>query len=317
MDGYEADDIIGTLAYSANKKGFEVFMMTPDKDFGQLVTENVHLYKPAYMGNAVDVMGPKEVCEKWDIENVSQVVDMLGLQGDASDNIPGIPGIGPKTASTLLKKYGTIEGIIAHSNELKGKQKELVETYGEQALLSKKLATIIIDVPIAFDEKELEYNGANEEILKPIFEELEFRTMGARAFADSNVATPKRNRPSQLSMFDGGGGEDVEEVVEKKSLKDQKINYQLADSPDKIKTLTDTLAKAKSFSMEVATNELANFDFDITGIAFSTKSNEAFFVPVNKKDMAILKSFETVLSNPNIEKVGHNLKASLLALHTY
>lgn len=317
LDGYEADDIIGTLAYSANTKGFEVFMMTPDKDFGQLVTENVHLYKPAYMGNAVDVMGPKEVCEKWDIENVSQVMDMLGLQGDASDNIPGIPGIGPKTASTLLKKYGNIEGIIANSHELKGKQKELVETFGDQALLSKKLATIIIDVPIVFDEKELEYNGPNEAVLKPIFEELEFRTMGARAFSDSNVATPKRNRPSQLSMFDGGGEDDDEPVVEKVSLKDQKTVYQLVDSPEKLKALAATLASSKSFSMEVGTNDLPNFDFDMTGIAFATKAGEAFYIPINKKDTSILKALEGSFANPKIEKVGHNLKASLLALSVY
>ena len=148
MDGYEADDIIGTLAAQACTKGFDVFMMTPDKDFGQLVTDCVFLYKPAYMGNAVDVLGPKEVCEKWDIENVSQVVDILGLQGDSSDNIPGIPGFGPKTAAALLKQYGSVENIVAHAADLKGKQKELVTQFGEQAILSKKLATIITDVPI-------------------------------------------------------------------------------------------------------------------------------------------------------------------------
>jgi DNA polymerase-1 len=142
-----------------NRKGFDVYMMTPDKDFGQLVTDKVKLYKPAYMGNAVDVLGPKEVCEKWDIENVSQVIDILGLQGDASDNIPGIPGVGPKTAAELLKKYKTVEGVIAHAAELKGKQKERVEEFGEQAILSKKLATIITDVPIAWNEKELSYTG--------------------------------------------------------------------------------------------------------------------------------------------------------------
>src|SRR6478609_11672702 len=143
MDGYEADDIIGTIARQACTKGFDVYMMTPDKDFGQLVNECVFLYKPAYMGNSVDILGPKEVCEKWDIANVSQVIDILGLQGDTSDNIPGIPGVGPKTAADLLKQYGSVENIIAHSGELKGKLKERVEQFGEQAILSKKLATII------------------------------------------------------------------------------------------------------------------------------------------------------------------------------
>ena len=155
MDGYEADDIIGTIATQMCTKGFEVYMMTPDKDFGQLVNECVFLYKPAYMGNAVDVLGVKEVCEKWDISDVSQVVDMLGLQGDSSDNIPGIPGFGPKTAATLLKQYGTVENIVAHAADLKGKQKDLVLQYGDQAILSKKLARIITDVPVEFDEEGL------------------------------------------------------------------------------------------------------------------------------------------------------------------
>src|SRR4051812_23197921 len=151
MDGFEADDIIGTLAAKACTQGFHVYMMTPDKDFGQLVNDCVFLYKPAYMGNSVDILGTKEVCEKWDISNVSQVIDILGLQGDTSDNIPGIPGVGPKTAADLLKQYGTVENAVAHAHELKGKQKELMTQYGDQAILSKKLATIILDVPVAFN----------------------------------------------------------------------------------------------------------------------------------------------------------------------
>ena len=173
-DGYEADDLIGTLALKAHAQGFEVFMMTPDKDFGQIVREGVWLYKPAYMGNSVDILGPKEVCEKWDISNVDQVIDMLGLQGDSSDNIPGIPGFGPKTAAELLKLYGSVEGIIAHASELKGKKKELVEQHAELALLSKKLAAINIESPIEFSETDLAYKAPNIEKLKPIFEELEF-----------------------------------------------------------------------------------------------------------------------------------------------
>ncbi|MBW3545952.1 MAG: aminotransferase class III-fold pyridoxal phosphate-dependent enzyme, partial [Bacteroidetes bacterium] len=170
-DGYEADDIIGTLAKKASANGFEVFMMTPDKDFGQLVEEHVYLYKPAYMGNAVDVLGPKEVCEKWDIAHVDQVKDMLGLQGDASDNIPGIPGIGQKTASKLIKDFGSVEELVRNTDKLKGKLKENVETYGEQGILSKHLATIKVDVPIEFNEKELLYEGPDEIKVKTICEE--------------------------------------------------------------------------------------------------------------------------------------------------
>src|SRR5690606_1994790 len=201
LDGYEADDIIGTLSAQACTQGFEVFMMTPDKDFGQLVNDCVFLYKPAYMGNAVDVLGVKEVCEKWDIEDVSQVRDMLGLQGDTSDNIPGVPGIGPKTAAVLLKKYGSVENIVAHADELKGKQKELFTTYGEQAILSKKLATIITDVPVEFREEDLLYKGPNPDVLKPIFDELEFKEIASRTFGEGVTAAPPAARSAQLSMF--------------------------------------------------------------------------------------------------------------------
>ncbi|MEM8569090.1 MAG: 5'-3' exonuclease H3TH domain-containing protein, partial [Bacteroidota bacterium] len=182
LDGYEADDIIGTLAKKAAKNEFEVFMMTPDKDFGQLVEEHIYLYKPAYMGNAVDVMGIPEVLAKWDIERVEQVIDMLGLQGDSVDNIPGIPGIGPKTASKLLKEFGTVEGIVSNVDQLKGAQQKKVQEFGQQGILSKELATINIEVPIDFDEQSLVYDGPDEEKLTPIFEELEFKTIMKRVF---------------------------------------------------------------------------------------------------------------------------------------
>src|SRR5689334_16721945 len=148
LPGYEADDIIGTLSLRAAANGFQVYMMTPDKDFGQIVRDNILLYKPAYMGNSVDVLGPKEVCEKWDIANVSQVIDMLGLQGDTSDNIPGIPGVGPKTAADLIKQFGTVENVVKNADKLKGKLKERVEQFGEQAIMSKQLATINTESPI-------------------------------------------------------------------------------------------------------------------------------------------------------------------------
>jgi DNA polymerase-1 len=316
MDGYEADDIIGTIATRAAKEGFEVYMMTPDKDFGQLVKENVYLYKPAYMGNAVDVLGPKEVCEKWDIENVSQVIDMLGLQGDTSDNIPGIPGIGPKTASELLKQYKTVEGVVAHASELKGKQKERVEQFGEQAILSKKLATIIIDVPVEFNEEALRYTGP-EESLRPILEELEFKTMLPRIFASANASAPtatiKENKPSQLSMF--GGGPLSESEAEQKSIESSVSNYKKAETEDEIRELTEKLKFQKEIAIEVATNEAANFDFTITGLAFSFFAGEAFFVPV--KEITLLQKFSEVFSNEKISKTSHNIKQCILALKKF
>ncbi|MFT7365052.1 MAG: DNA polymerase-1, partial [Algoriphagus sp.] len=200
LDGFEADDVIGTLAKKAEKEDFTVYMMTPDKDFGQLVDEHIFLYKPAFMGNGVDVMGPKEICEKWDIERVDQVRDMLGLMGDAVDNIPGIPGIGQKTAVKLLKEYGTVEELLKNTADLKGKQKENVENFAQQGILSKELATIKIDVPIDFVNKDLLYDGIDEETLRSIFTELEFRTLAARVFKKSGEkASIKKNE--QLGLF--------------------------------------------------------------------------------------------------------------------
>lgn len=315
-DGYEADDIIGTLAHQAEAAGFDVYMMTPDKDFGQLVTDKVKLYKPAYMGNAVDVMGPEEVCARWDIENVNQVVEMLGLQGDSSDNIPGIPGFGPKTAATLLKKYKTIEGIIEHVSELKGKQKELVEQYGEQALLSRKLATIILDVPVAFKEDDLKYNGPNEALLKPIFQELEFKTMMNRLFSDAStpVAAPKA---SQLSMFGQSSSEETEEektepgAGEHKSFLKDGVSYQTINDKESTKALLLKLKDSKEFSVEVAVSD----DHTISAIAFSCKPGEAF--AVNVENEQTLNDFTSLLADETKFKIGHNIKATILALKDY
>lgn len=313
MDGYEADDIIGTLTTQAADKGFDVFMMTPDKDFGQLVKDNVFLYKPAYMGNAVDVLGPKEVCEKWDIDNVSQVIDMLGLQGDTSDNIPGIPGIGPKTAAALLKQYGSVENIVAHASELKGKQRERVEEFGDQAILSKKLATIVTDVPVTFDEEALKTESVNEEVLRPIFEELEFKGIMSRAFANSSSDTATESKPTkvgQLSMFGGGVPQPKGEVA--------KTKYAIADSSEKRVTLASKLLEQPEFALLVVTDSESNFDFQITGLAFSFPS-ETHFVPLEKESEVkeALKEFESVFSNRNINKCGHNIKNSILSLRKY
>ncbi|NJM93819.1 MAG: DNA polymerase I, partial [Cytophagales bacterium] len=184
LDGYEADDVIGTLAHRAAEAGFEVFMMTPDKDYAQLVREHVYLYKPAYAGNAVDVLGIEEVKAKFEIERVDQVIDFLGLQGDSVDNIPGVPGVGAKTAVKLLADYGSVENIIAHRDELKGKMKDKFYDYAEQALMSKELATINTRVPITFNEEALQVREKNAAAVKKLFDELEFRTLAARLFGE-------------------------------------------------------------------------------------------------------------------------------------
>jgi DNA polymerase I len=317
MDGFEADDIIGTLAKKAASRGFEVYMMTPDKDFGQLVDEHVFLYKPSYMGNAVDIMGVQEVCEKWDIESVSQVTDILGLQGDSSDNIPGIPGIGPKTAAALLKKYNNVENVVKHASELKGKQKELVESFGEQAILSKKLATIITDVPVEFSLEALAYKGPNPEILKPIFNELEFKTISSRVFNDG-ISSPSTSKPAQLSMFDSVSHprESVaEEIVEKRTFSPESVTYQIVTTNQARKKLVTALSHQPVVAIEVTANYLSG-EPEIEGVAFSMARGEAFYIPASKDYPAdlLIREFSTILNNEQITKVGHNLKASILAL---
>lgn len=323
LDGYEADDIIGTFAKKAANEGFEVFMMTPDKDFGQLVQDHVYLYKPAYMGNAVDILGVPEVLQKWDVASVDQVTDMLGLQGDASDNIPGIPGIGPKTASKLLKDYGSVEGIIEHVDELKGKLQENVITYGEQGLLSKRLATINTEVPIEFKEEELVYDGPVEEKLRPIFEELEFRTIMKRVFGEqpSEVSS---NGSGQLSMFSEASKNalDLEEAppVEKKTLKTSTYDYHLVTTREDRQELIEFLEMQESFCFDTETNSIDAHEAELVGISFSYVPGEAFYVAVPEDFNAardILHEFKHILEDPATEKVGQNIKYDILALKKY
>ncbi len=318
LDGYEADDVIGSMAGKAAAAGFEVYMMTPDKDYGQLVTDKVFLYKPAYMGNSVDIMGPKEVCEKWDIANVSQVVEILGLQGDTSDNIPGIPGVGPKTAADLVKKYGTIENIIKHTGELKGKLKERVEEFGQQALLSKTLATIALDVPLEFDEGKLAFTGPNIDRVKPIFEDLEFKTMLPRVMALAAGGTVPENTitstsgGSQLSMF--GGSEPA--PGEHKAMSQEHVRYTLVETEDQRSELASKLAVLSEFALVAVTDEAENFDFSLTHLAFSGAPGEAWYMPVSKSAKE-LKAVTAVLKDPRIRKAGHNLKYTVLALRKH
>lgn len=316
LDGFEADDIIGTIASQACKQGFEVYMMTPDKDFGQLVNDCVFLYKPAYMGNAVDVLGVKEVCEKWDISDVSQVTDILGLQGDTSDNIPGVPGIGPKTAAALIKQYGSVENAVAHAHELKGKQKELMTQYGEQAILSKKLATIITDVPIAFDEEQLRYTGPIVDILKPIFDDLEFKAIAGRAFGDGTTGVtpaPKVQQSPQLSMF---AKTPAAQTEEKKGAVADNLNYYMVDLPELRKAFLEKLCKQETIAIESITDDAANFEYQLKGLAFSWKEGEAHFIPIGNAEEAeqVAQEFKTVFEDEKIAKTGHNLKATMLAL---
>ncbi len=315
LDGYEADDVIGTISKKAAAQGFEVYMMTPDKDYGQLVDKNIFLYKPAFLGNAVDIMGEKEICERWDIANVSQVIEILGLQGDSVDNIPGIPGFGPKTAAELIKKYGSIENIIANVHELKGKKKELVEQYGEQALISKKLATIFTEVPVEFNEEDLVYTGPDKEKLKPIFDHLEFKTLAARVFSDGNApATIKTPETSQLSMFGGGeaSASDQQANTGSQSFDASKVTYKVISREDECQNLADKLSKQKEFSLELSKEADEKFI-----LAFSMQPGEVTYIQFTKTETATLKIFEEVLSNKAVGKIGYNIKSTLLSLKEF
>jgi DNA polymerase-1 len=331
-DGYEADDIIGTLAKKAEQKGYQVYCMTPDKDFAQLVSDNIRIYKPARMGNEMEILGVKEVLEKWEIEKVEQVIDILGLWGDAVDNIPGIPGIGEKTAKSLIKQYGSMENIIAHSHELKGKQRENVEQFAEQGLLSKKLATILLNVPVELDEEGLEVGAPSKELLEPLFAELEFRTLGRRVFGDDFTITEFKSAGTQTDLF----GEpvatarttmtvDVEDIREdfvtaSKNIDNVPHEYHLADTAEKRAELIAILEKQESFCFDTETTGTDANYCELVGLSFSIKPGEAWYVPVPEDQeavKAIVNEFKPVLENENIGKIGQNIKFDILMLKWY
>lgn len=326
-DGYEADDIIGTLAKEAEKEGFTVYCMTPDKDFGQLVSENIFIYKPARMGNGAEVQGVPEILEKWEITDVSQVIDILGLWGDAVDNIPGIPGIGEKTAKKLIQEFGSVEGIIANSDKLKGKQKENVINYAEQGLISKKLATILLDVPVKLDEEQLQVQPPNKEILEPLFAELEFRTLGKRVFGeDFSVGDAASKAPSgQMDLF-ASEPMQVEDntsaasIGPNKTIKDTDHTYILVESIEEIKELVTILSKQQKICFDTESTGVDPLLADIVGLSFSFEKGKAYYVPTpSDRELAldIVSQFKPVFENSAIQKIGQNIKYDILLLSRY
>lgn len=313
-DGYEADDLIGTIAKKAGAKGYKVYMMTPDKDFAQLVDENISLFKPRRMGNGVDIMGIHEVLEKFDIDKVDQVRDVLGLKGDSVDNIPGIPGIGDKTASKLLKEYGSVEGIVEHVDELKGALQKRVQEHGQQGIMSKELATIKINSPIDFDEEALKYGDPNPEILKPIFDELEFKTIARRVFQEENEI--KKGETQQLGLFDGGGESQVVED-DKESISTTKHSYHLVEGKEAIDNLVNKLKGTSSFCFDTETTSLETREAKLVGIAFAIEKGEAWYVPCFDNADEVATAFKEVLENDKIQKIGQNLKYDIQVMRNY
>lgn len=314
--GYEADDVIGTLAKQAEKEGFDVYMVTPDKDYAQLVSDKIFMYKPSRMGNGIEILGVPEVLEKWDIERVEQVIDILGLQGDSVDNIPGIPGIGAKTAVKLLKLYGSVEGLLDNTDQLKGKQKEKVIEFAEQGRLSKWLATIKLDVPIQFDAKAYEIEGFDRERLQKVFDELEFRTLARTILG----ASPSGSQGSLFSSAEMTKTEAPAAASNKQTLENTPTEYKLINTAEAREKLAKEMAGQTMLCFDTETTGLDAHAVDIVGVAFSWEKGKGYYVPVSedmetaKQELAVFKS---VLENDRITKVGQNLKYDINIMRWY
>jgi DNA polymerase I len=328
LAGYEADDIVGTLAKKAEKDGFKVYMMTSDKDFGQLVSENIFMYKPARMGNGAEVLGVKEICERFGIERPEQLIDILGLWGDSSDNIPGVPGIGEKKAKKLIAEFGSIENLLENVDKVaENRSRESLKENSEQALMSKSLATIILDVPVEWDEDLFKIKDPDPEILIPLFDELEFRTYAKRVFEHIKEEAPKamptkEQMQGQMDLFAGTDAfkDPAQQALEKKEQLYKDNNYSAVEKEDDIKKLVEKLKKSGSFCFDTETTGLDIIDAELVGIAFCIKPGEAWYVPFpedQEKANKLALEFKGILENPKIEKTGQNLKFDIGVLKNY
>ena len=328
--GYEADDVIGTLATEAGNQGITTYMMTPDKDYGQLVTDHVFMYRPKYGDKEFEVMGVEQVKAKFDIQSPAQVIDMLGLMGDSSDNIPGCPGVGEKTAQKLIAEFGSIENLLGHTDQLKGALKTKVETNREMIIFSKFLATIKVDVPIRLDMNSLVREQADEDTLRKIFEELEFRTLMERIFKkESSPASPiagtlfnQENGPVQGNLFEEFTPDHTNE--EKKSnlesLNSLSYDYQLIDTEEKRNEIIKKLLTSEILALDTETTGTDPMDAELVGMSFSITENQAFYVPVpaeREEAIKIVREFEPVFKNEKSLKVGQNIKYDMLVLQNY
>ncbi len=345
IDGYEADDVIGALAKQAEKVGYEVFMVTPDKDYGQLVSENIKIYKPPYQGGSIEILGPTEVCAKWGIKNVSQVIDILGLMGDAVDNIPGIKGIGEKTAAKLLDEYDTLENILENADKIKGSVGEKIRAGKESAIMSKKLATIITNVPTEFHEENFRIKEMNREALKDVFMELEFKALSKRILgeeivlesqpAGEGINTQKSTATNgQLDLF--GNAVAQPELKEVKSneeesgpgndlLADRNINntphtYSLIQADEDIQSLISSLSAHTEICFDTETTGIDANDAELVGLSFSVTPGEGYYIPCpgdKEGCIALLNKFQPLFTDESKTWVGQNIKYDLLMLKWY
>ena len=336
--GFEADDIIGTLAKQAEKEGFQTFMVTPDKDFAQLVSENIFMYRPARMGNAIEIWGIPEVQARFEIERPEQVIDYLGMMGDAVDNIPGLPGVGDKTAKKFLKEYGSMEVLLENTHQLKGKMKERIEANKELGMLSKELAKIILDVPVTFEADSYKLTDPNIQEVQPLFDELEFRRMREtiqRIFNTSEVvAVPKEKNVldsptpiannGQMDLFAPAGAGTIspteDTIQSKQTLVNTPHAYQCIDTPLAFSLLMEKLMKQKSVCFDTETTSINALQAELVGIAFSWENHKGYYLPFpdDQKDaQKIIEQIRPFFEQEGIEKVGHNLKYDLKVLSNY
>jgi DNA polymerase I len=332
LDGFEADDVVGTLSKQAAAAGYEVFMVTPDKDYGQLVSDKIKIYKPGYQGGDIEIMGPEEVCAKWNISNVMQVIDILGLMGDAVDNIPGIPGVGEKTAAKLLAEFGTLENIIANADNIKGALGEKVRNGKDSAIMSKKLATIITDVPVEFHEEDFKLKAWNKDALKEVFAELEFRTFAKRVLgeelpANTNVTAAVGVQTDLFGQVVASAAvkteadeEEAPIVAVDKNINNTPHRYELIEGEDGIAALVKILSAATEICFDTETTSIDANDAELVGLSFSIRSQEAWYVPCpadQKATKKILSHFGALFNDKTKTWVGQNIKYDLLVLKWY
>jgi DNA polymerase-1 len=337
-DGFEADDVIGTLSKQAERLGYEVYMVTPDKDYGQLVSEKIKIYKPGYQGGDVEIMGPQEVCNKWCIQNVDQVKDILGLMGDAIDNIPGITGVGQKTACKLITEYGSVEKILEAADTIKGSLGEKIRAGRESAIMSKKLATIITDVPVEFHEEDFRLKEWNKEALQEVFTELEFKTIGARLLG--GPLPPKKSGAAQGQLFGdvaldavsatsevGAEGSPSTALQERGpggevlTIADVEHEYDLVESEGEFETMLAALNKAAEISFDTETTGIDANMARLVGMSFSVEPRKGWYVPLNpdndEETRSVLARFAGLFANEQKAWIGHNTKYDLLMLKWY
>ncbi|MBR7043189.1 MAG: DNA polymerase I [Prevotella sp.] len=319
VDGFEADDVIGTLAMKSGKIGVETYMLTPDKDYGQLVRENVFQYRPRH-GGGYEKMGPREVCEKYGVENTAQIIDLLALMGDSSDNYPGCPGVGEKTATKLIAEFGSIENLLENSAQIQGKMREKIESHVDDIRMSKFLATIRTDVPIELDMTTLLLRDPDEEKLRQIFAELEFKTLADKILKKSEP-TPKIVN-GQLDLFANFApdGSEIQKNTDFLTLKTTPHNYKLVENQEEMQKICDFFLTNEILSLDTETTSTNPIDAELVGLSFSVEETKAFYVPVpadRNEAQKIVEIFKPVYENPKILKVGQNLKYDLEVLANY